>query len=107
MKIISSQPFYVVKTGNRSHPCHRKGKMKHRRSSFDGLTAIRYPLTAAPMTQNPNPVTLTLYSSPPKGGTTHYIASLSYTRAYGRVDYEETVFQSFIVPPFSGGKVVP
>ena len=29
------------------------------------------------------------------------------TRAYCRVDYEETVFQSFIVPPLSGGKVVP
>lgn len=28
MKIISSQPFYVVKTGNRSHPCHRKGEMQ-------------------------------------------------------------------------------
>ena len=29
------------------------------------------------------------------------------TRAYGRVAYEETAFQSFIVPPLSGGKVVP
>lgn len=29
MIIISSQPFYVVKTGNRSPPCHRKGKMRN------------------------------------------------------------------------------
>ena len=29
------------------------------------------------------------------------------TRAYGRVAYEETAFQSFIIPPLSGGKVVP
>ena len=35
------------------------------------------------------------------------VHSGTMTRAYCRVDYEETAFQSFIVPPLSGGKVVP
>ena len=46
----------------------------------------------------------------PFGGWRHHLSPASegtITRAYGRVAYEETAFQNFIVPPHSGGKVVP
>ena len=46
----------------------------------------------------------------PFGGWRHHLSPASegtITRAYGRVAYEETAFQIFIVPPLSGGKVVP
>ena len=46
----------------------------------------------------------------PFGGWRHHLSPASggtITRAYCRAAYEETAFQSFIVPPLSGGKVVP
>ena len=46
----------------------------------------------------------------PFGGWRHHLSPASggtITRAYCRAAYEETAFQNFIVPPLSGGKVVP
>ena len=46
----------------------------------------------------------------PFGGWRHHLSPAgggTITRAYCSATYEGTAFQSFIVPPLSGGKVVP